>query len=293
MRNYEKCIYMIIVLFVVYSCKKDVANKITSIVEEWNNKEIIYPNQMSFTILGKDTIQTFPIHNSKYSIVTYVDSVGCMSCKLQLREWLNFIEELNLRSNSSVPVYLFLHPKNTNDMIATLKHYQFRYPVCIDERDSLNILNHFLDEMSFQTFLLDQKNKVIAIGNPILNPQIKELYFSLLFSEYKIDTVSSLKTEVALSDSIIDMGNFSWKETKERTLLLKNIGNFPLVINSVTTSCGCTSIEYDKEPVLSKEFTRVKVIYNAEYPEYINKTITIYCNSKDSPIRLKISGNAE
>lgn len=47
MRKYEICAYVIVILFVTYSCKKDASNRITSIVEEWNNKEIIYPHQMS------------------------------------------------------------------------------------------------------------------------------------------------------------------------------------------------------------------------------------------------------
>ncbi len=293
MKKYEICTYMIIIMFAIFSCKIDSSNRIASIVEEWNNKEILYPHQMTFTILGKDTIKTFPIQNSKYSIVTYVDSVGCMSCKLQLRKWLIFIEELDLRSNSSIPVFFFLHPKNVTEMIATLKRDQFGYPICIDEKDSLNILNHFPTDMSFQTFLLDQKNRVIAIGNPIFNPQIKKLYFSLLFDEHEIDTDSSSKTEVALSDSMIDMGNFSWREKKERTVLLKNMGDVPLVINSVTTSCGCTRIEYDKKPVSSGESICIKIIYKAEHPEHFNKTITIYCNAKNSPLRLRISGNAK
>lgn len=293
MRKYEICAYVIVILFVTYSCKKDASNRITSIVEEWHNKEIIYPHQMSFTILGEDTIQTFPVQNSRYSIVTYVDSAGCMSCKLQLREWLTFIEELDLRSNSSIPVFFFLHPKNIKEMIAILKRDQFGYPVCIDEKDSLNILNHFPNDMSFQTFLLDQKNRVIAIGNPIFNPQIKKLYFSLLFDKHEIDADSSYKTEVALSNSMIDMGNFSWKEKKERTVLLKNMGDVPLVINSVTTSCGCIRVAYDKKPVASGGSICVKIAYKAEHPEHFNKTITIYCNAKNSPLRLKISGNAK
>ena len=34
--------------------------------------------------------------------------------------------------------------------------------------------------MAFQTFLLDKDNKVLAMGNPILNPKIKELYLKII-----------------------------------------------------------------------------------------------------------------
>ncbi|MCS3107605.1 DUF1573 domain-containing protein [Bacteroides fragilis] len=35
------------------------------------------------------------------------------------------------------------------------------------------------------------------------------------------------------------------------------------------------------------------VTYKADHPEHFNKTITVYCNSSVSPLRLKIMGNAK
>lgn len=61
---------------------------------------------MYFTRYGRDTIQA-GIINSKYSIITYVDSVGCTSCKLALNRWLKFMAELDTITKSSVPVHIF------------------------------------------------------------------------------------------------------------------------------------------------------------------------------------------
>lgn len=61
-----------------------------------------------------------------------------------------------------------------------LKRDGFGYPVCIDQSDTFNKLNHFLDEMAFQTFLLDRNNRIIALGNPVLNPNIKKLYWNII-----------------------------------------------------------------------------------------------------------------
>ena len=36
----------------------------------------------------------------------------------------------------------------------------------------------------------------------------------------------------------------------------------------------------------------IQVTYRAEHPEHFEKTITVYCNTPTSPIRLKIRGNA-
>ena len=61
----------------------------------------------------------------------------------------------------------------------------------------------------------------------------------------------------------------------------------------VITSCGCTTVEYSKTPVQPEKNLTLKVKYTADRPEYFNKTITVYCNEKDSPILLNISGNAK
>lgn len=287
-------IFNILVFFFIYSCKESTSDKITRLVNEWGNRKIIYPSQIFFTVLGCDTIYTYPISNTNYSIVTYVDSIGCISCKLQLGKWMNFISELDSLTNSSIPVYFFLHPKNRTDVITLLNRSHFNYPVCIDENDSLNLLNHFPQDMSFQTFLLDKDNKVITIGNPVLNPRIKDLYFNILLNKSTLKKVDQVPvTKIILSEQVINMGNFSWKDNQEKVVTIKNVGYSPLVIDEVLTSCGCIVAIYDKEPVLPKDSTDIKIRYQAEHPEHFNKTITVYCNGEGAPLKLNITGNAK
>ncbi|WP_195663278.1 DUF1573 domain-containing protein [Bacteroides congonensis] len=292
MRNVHFILFIILLVF-VYSCKESVSNKITHLVNEWGNKEIIFPSQMYFTSLGKDTINMDSIMNNEFLIVTYIDSIGCTSCKLQLDRWQTFITELDSLTASSVPVLFFLHPKNRKEVLTMLGCRHFDYPICIDENDSLNILNHFPQEMPFQTFLLDHNSKVIAIGNPILNSRVKDLYFDILLGESKVKRNEIQETKIAISEQMINMGNFSWKEKRENRVVLKNIGKFPLVIDEISTSCGCVDIIYNKRPILPKDSTCVKIRYQAEHPGYFDKTITMYCNAKGAPLRLKIIGNAE
>lgn len=68
----------------LFSCKEAIKEDISYLVKEWNNKEIVYPAIMHFTVLGVDT--NF-LSKSEYRIITYVDSVGCTSCKLKLELW--------------------------------------------------------------------------------------------------------------------------------------------------------------------------------------------------------------
>ena len=149
--------------------------------------------------------------------------------------------------------------------------------------------------MAFQTFLLDKDNKVMAIGNPVHNPKIKELYMKILLGEETAETNddTNLMTEVSINSTSLSLGNFDWEKEQKVVFTLENTGNKPLVIDAVSTSCGCTKVEYDKEPVRPGFSITLYVAYKAEHPEHFNKTITVYCNTKASPLLLKIMGNAE
>ncbi|KUK57011.1 MAG: Uncharacterized protein XD81_1756, partial [Bacteroidetes bacterium 38_7] len=58
-------------------------------------------------------------------------------------------------------------------------------------------------------------------------------------------------------------------------------------------SCGCTSVNYSKEPVAPGSSMEIKITYNAEDLGYFNKTVSIYGNIDNSPLVLKLKGNVE
>ena len=285
-----KIIVFILVALSLFSCKETTKENISHLVKEWNNKEIVYPNTMRFTILDVDTNFS---SSSEYRVVTYVDSAGCTNCKLRLEQWKKFINQLDTIGN--VPVLFFLHPKNRKELNYILKRDHFTYPICIDENDSLNKLNHFPSDMMFQTFLLDKDNKVVAIGNPVHNPKVKELYLKIIQGE-KVEQdkgTEVINTKVTIDKTSISLGRFNWQKEQKVTFTLKNTGNKPLVVQDVNTSCGCTSVSYSKEPVQPSGELKLEVTYKAEHPEHFNKTLTVYCNTESSPLILKIMGDAE
>lgn len=288
--------YLIIafILFLLYSCGNQKKEDIVTLLQAWNGKEILLPASSAFTVQGKDTID-FPM-SGKYKILTYVDSIGCISCKLQLNQWRVFMDEINNERINSVDFLFYFSPEKRRDIISTLKQAGFTYPVCIDEDNELDKLNHFpKTDMDFHTFLLDKDNKVLAIGNPIHNPKVKELYLKIVLGEDVEQEIESetVKTELDIDKTSISLGCFDWQNEQKTTFILKNKGREPLVIQYVNTSCGCTKVSYSQEPVLPDREIALNVTYKAEHPEHFNKTITIYCNVETSPIRLTISGDAK
>lgn len=45
----------------------------------------------------------------------------------------------------------------------------------------------------------------------------------------------------------------------------KNSGKEPLIIQSVTASCGCTSPDWPKQPILPGKSSQIKVVYSTDH----------------------------
>ena len=123
--------------------------------------------------------------------------------------------------------------------------------------------------------------------------RIKKLYLDIISGNKMTSKKGSMQTEITVSETLFDFGKISFKESQKCIFTLQNTGKALLVIDDVNTSCGCTSVQYSKEPVKPGESLRITVIYKADHPEHFRKTITIYCNVPTSPLQLKITGNAE
>lgn len=284
-------LYLILVLALFSSCKESEKDKIARLVEEWEGKEILFPTHSFFTIQGKDTVD-FSFADTDYKVVTYIDSVGCTSCKLQLPRWKQFMQEVDSTVNSNIPFVFYFHPKDMKELRYITRRDAFVYPVCFDEMDDFNQLNQFPGEMTFQTFLLDKDNKVVAMGNPVHNPKVKELYLKVLTGGEAAKAKTPV-TKVIQDVESVDFGSFPQSEKQERKFTLTNTGQRMLVIYDVITSCGCTKVNYSKEGIRPGEKAELTVIYEAEKAEHFSKTVTIYCNAENSPLRLRVTGKAE
>ena len=140
------------------SCQESREEAMLRLVNEWNGKEIKFPARSVFTIQGKDTVDV-KWGNADYKVVTYIDSVGCTSCKLQLPRWKKLVEKVDSLTNGRVPFLFYFHPKDRKELRYLTRRDDFTYPVCFDERDELNRLNQFPTDMTFQTFLLDKERR--------------------------------------------------------------------------------------------------------------------------------------
>lgn len=287
-----KYIASLLLLFLFFSCEESNKDRITRLVKEWDGKEIAFPENMIFTRLGSDTLD-YQMPESDYTVVSYIDSVGCTSCKLQFHRWRAMMYEMDSLSNRPIPFLFIFHPKNKRDLSELsylMKRDKFDYPVWIDVEDRFNKQNGLPTENILHAFLIDKQNKVVAIGDPFQNPKIKDLYLSILNEDSRKEK-SNITTHVSVEQPSVDLGRFDWTVAQTVDFKLKNQGEKPLVINDVVASCGCISVDYPKQPIAAGKDALIKITYKAEKPEYVNKILMVYANI-ESAVRLTVKGNA-
>lgn len=286
-------LFLILYLCLVVSCHDSKKDKLFDLNKDWSGKEIKFPASSVFTVQGKDTV-TFDFFHSTYKVVMYVDSIGCLSCKLQLPKWKAFIQKVNSlqKQDLDISFVFYFHSKDYKELEYIMSREGFIHPVCFDQQDEFNKLNHFPLDVNCHTFLLNRENKVIAIGNPIYNPKVNDLYLELLINE-AISSEKQILTTAELNLDYIDFGIFPKIEKQEQIVEIKNVGTTPLIIQDVSTSCGCTKVEFARKPILVDHIGSLKIVYEASESGHFRKTVDVFCNIASSPLRIVVTGEAK
>lgn len=290
MRN---LLFLVLYLCLTVSCHDSKKDKLSGLIEVWTGKEIKFPSSSVFTVQGKDTV-AFDFTHSRYKVVMYVDSIGCLSCKLQFSKWKVLMQKVDSlkKQDFDISYVFYFNSKDYKELQYIMSREDFNYPVCFDQQDEFNKLNHLPSETDLQTFLLNQDNRVIAIGNPINSPDMNELYLNVLIGK-AVSSGRQVFTSVVINSNYIDFGIFSKAQKQEQIVELTNAGTAPLIIQDVNTSCGCTKVEFEKKPIPKGGKGKLKITYEANEKGRFRKTVDVYCNIESSPLNIAVTGEAK
>lgn len=94
-----------------------------------------------------------------------------------------------------------------------------------------------------------------------------------------------------LDSTIYQFGEIKEGEIVEHSFKFRNGGEFPLIINNVTASCGCTIPEWPRDPIAPNEESAIRVRFNSKgKPGPQVKTITVYANTEPAYSELRLQG---
>jgi hypothetical protein len=105
--------------------------------------------------------------------------------------------------------------------------------------------------------------------------------------DYKLNTNDSL---LRFEVSVVELGRMKIGQTKNVTFDFTNTSETPVVITRVVTTCGCTSADYEKAPMMPGRASKIKVGFEAEEQGVFFKKIFVYCVGESTPIEIAIKG---
>lgn len=223
-----------------------------------------------------------------YTIVNYIDSGGCKSCKLKLEEWNELIQEFKSVSNGEFEVLTIVHTSNYDELDFILARTEYKHPVAVDERDSFNTLNRLPEEEQYHTFLLDIDNRVLSTGNPVNNPKIKERYIRILSG----DSVSEAKGQPATGLTISrSLGVVHPGDTVAAVFHIANSDMLTYTVQAIVPSCHCISADVSDEIINPGSKLDLTLTFVADStPGSFDKTIDIFYEERESPDRISVYG---
>ncbi len=119
--------------------------------------------------------------------------------------------------------------------------------------------------------------------------QSVEYHKNLILSNYGRE-----RPNIQFDNKLIDLGNIANNINPNIEFRFQNLGNNPVVINKVFTSCGCTSARWTKSPVLPNNHGNITVgIDTGDFNGFFSKSVVVKFNKCDEPFRLTIKGNVK
>lgn len=100
------------------------------------------------------------------------------------------------------------------------------------------------------------------------------------------------KEAIVFDHTLYDFGDFKQSDgRKSHVFTFTNKGDKPVIIQTVISSCGCTSSSWTKQPVPpGKSGTVTAVFLNNQGPYPFDKSLSVYTNISQSPHILRIRG---
>lgn len=173
-------ILLLYCVFIVGCSPRSIEEEVLSFID----KTICFPDSM--TVIQNEIITSNSlILNDLYPIklILYYSPNRCTPCIIGRLKDYERIFDLEVENQFS-PQIILASKEKTHEykaLISELKMQSLQFPVYIDKYDEFRRLNPCLPKnMNLHAFLLDKNNKVVLVGNPLINEAMWALFKSTL-----------------------------------------------------------------------------------------------------------------
>lgn len=170
------------ICLVISSCKNDA--EIRNTLQKMYGMEILFPKR-GIVKMSKDNTNIYNIYNEDNKIVVYVDSSFCTGCTMRkIGEWNRYKKDIK---DHIFTIYIILEKNQSLDDIENLYYNSdVLYPIIVDTCYMFRKMNPRLPkEDIFHTFVLNNENKIVFVGDPIVNQNVEKLFSDFIANERK------------------------------------------------------------------------------------------------------------
>ena len=98
--------------------------------------------------------------------------------------------------------------------------------------------------------------------------------------------------DVVFDHRIHDFGEILTSDGPQTcTFTVTNLGEKPIAVYEVASSCGCTNVTWTKQPIKQGESGIITATFeNADGPYPFDKTLTVYVSGLSNPVILHLKG---
>ena len=174
MRSYIRLICYLYLALISTSCVEQ--RKVRKIMSEFVETEIVIPDDLeciykrNISGIRKDTLKP-------NKLIVFYDTSDCSSCRISHLIDLYPIYDMADTSGFSVLTIFSPKPEDVKDVILQLTIADHLMPIYVDATGEFNRLNQNIpSDLRFHSFLLDENNKPIFVGNPLSSYKLLELF---------------------------------------------------------------------------------------------------------------------
>ncbi|MDE6514255.1 MAG: DUF1573 domain-containing protein [Muribaculaceae bacterium] len=273
--------------------ENDVRQEVEACLREWIGRQVELPTDVGyFTTKGDSADSQFP--TEEFKILRYVGRDGCSSCKLHLHIYPQVLAELKERTGCPVGFVCIVNPADMNEIRRLLwRDNSAGLTMWVDEADSLNSINIFPEIGDLQTFLLDGENRVLAVGDPAVNPRVMRLFADVLGSDSIRGRGAMALTELVAYAQEKEFGTVGAGDTARCEFRITNAGRGEFVLDRVVTSCDCTTAQLSADTIRPGQSAVLSVVFSEKDPigEFY-RTVSIFGNTRQE-LMVEITGTVK
>lgn len=275
--------FYLLLSIIVVSCSN--TSESVATIDRMYDSQFVFPSNLEYQISGKHFNPN--IFSFDYRIVTYIDSSECTPCKMHLNSWDKTLNYFASNSHARIDFLMILGRSQSSEINYEINKHRFRHPIGFDSKKQFHQINNLPAQEKFNTYLLDNNNHVLAIGNPALNPKIRGLYQQIIGdNDGEFDSPHYLCVSSTYPTGAIILG-----DSVSTSFKLTNKQNNSFTIQEITTSCYCTTAKPTSDSLPIGKSTKIIATHIADSPiGPFNHKIHLFFNETDTPEILTIHG---